>query len=63
MNNTKETDPRFAQLSKEIVAYCQMNSHKTEKCINFVLYELELRCVSKDVLAKMAEQIDTEVSR
>lgn len=40
-------DKVFEQLSKEIVRYIQDNVHSTQKCIDFVKYELYLRCVSK----------------
>lgn len=55
------TQNRFEQLSKEIVAYCQMNHGKTEKCVEFIMYELNLRTVSKDFLAKISEQNDDKV--
>jgi hypothetical protein len=32
--------------------------HNTQESIDFVLYELELRCVSKDFLRKLSEQIE-----
>ena len=52
------TDKRFEQLSKEIVHFCQMHHGSTQKCIDFVLYELELRCVSKDFLTEISKQIE-----
>jgi hypothetical protein len=49
-------DPRFEQLAKEIVFFCQ--SHPTQESIEFVRYELYLRCISKDFLQEIAKQED-----
>jgi len=57
-NNPDENNLQFKQLSKEIVYYIQNNSEKTEQCIKFVLYELNLRCISKDFLTKISRQIE-----
>lgn len=49
-------DNIFEQLSKEIVMFCQ--THGTDESINFVRYELYLRCISKDFLTEISRQID-----
>ncbi len=56
---TTKEQTRFEQLSKEIVNFVQTHP-KTQECIDFVKYELHLRCVSKDFLQKISEQKEPE---
>ena len=54
---------RFEQLSTEIVAFVQACGHDTVKCREFVLYELRLRCISKDRLSELANILLTEAQQ
>jgi len=49
-------DRMFNQLAKEIVFFCTNGNKSAQKMNDFVLYELHLRCVDKNVLGKLAEQ-------
>lgn len=53
-----EKDPVFEQLAKEIVFFVQNEKHSTQKCIDFVRYELYLRCVSKRKLKEIAQEVE-----
>ena len=53
----------FEQLSKEIVFYCQNNINDTKSCTDFVLYELYLRCISKNYLEEISRQREPEKNK
>lgn len=55
------TQTRFEQLSKEMAVFSQQNHRDYDKLQKFFLYELNLRCVSKDFLAELSEQKDDDV--
>ena len=46
----------FEGLTKEIVCFCQNPDNSHDECVEFVLYELYLRTVSKNYLEEISRQ-------